>query len=195
MLIPVVVEQSDRDERSYDIYSRLLKERIVFAGEPINDDVANTIIAQLLYLESVDPDKDINLYVNSPGGSVAAGLAIHDTVRYIKSDVCAICMGQAFGTAALLLSAGTKGKRYALPHARIMFHQPLGGAEGTATDMELRSREITRIKGVFRRLLAEHTGQLVEKIGQDMERDFFMDSEEAQEYGVIDKVITHRKNK
>jgi ATP-dependent Clp protease protease subunit len=192
MLIPVVVEQNDRDERSYDIYSRLLKDRIVLAGEPISDDVANTIIAQLLYLESVDPYKDINLYVNSPGGSVAAGLVIHDTVRYIKSEVCTICMGEAFGAAALLLSAGTEGKRYALPHAKIMFHQPLGGAEGTATDMELGAKEITRIKEVFRRLLAEHTGQSVEKIGQDMERDFFMDSEEAKEYGIIDKVITRR---
>jgi ATP-dependent Clp protease protease subunit len=195
MLIPVVVDQSDQAERSYDIYSRLLKERIVFAGEAINDDVANTIIAQLLYLESADPDKDINLYVNSPGGSVAAGLAIHDTLQYIKSDVCSTCMGQAFGSAALLLSAGAQGKRYALPHARIMIHQPLGGAEGTATEMELRAREIVRIKEVFRRLLAKHTGQSVEKIGQDMERDFFMDSEEAQKYGVIDKVITTRQNK
>jgi ATP-dependent Clp protease protease subunit len=192
MLIPMVIEQSGRDERAYDIYSRLLKERIIFAGEQIDDGMSNTIIAQMLFLESEDPDKDINLYINAPGGSITAGLAIHDTMRYIRPDVAAICMGQAFGTAALLLAAGAKGKRYALPHARIMIHQPLGDTEGQATDMDIQAREMLRIKRIFHRLLADYTKQSIEKIAQDMERDFFMGSTEALNYGIVDRVIAKR---
>ena len=192
MIVPVVIEKSDHGERAYDIYSRLLKERIIFAGDQIGDDMANTIIAQVLYLESKDPEKDISLYVNSPGGSVTAGLALNDTIQYIKPDLSVICMGQAFGTAALLLAAGTKGKRYALPHARFMIHQPIGGVEGQATDMDIRAKEMLKIKTTFHRVFAQHTGQSVERIAQDMERDFFMGSDEAIKYGVIDKVITER---
>lgn len=192
MIVPVVIEKSDYGERAYDIYSRLLKERIIFAGDQIGDDMANTIIAQVLYLESKDPEKDISLYVNSPGGSVTAGLALNDTIQYIKSDLSVICMGQAFGTAALLLAAGTKGKRYALPHARFMIHQPIGGVEGQATDMDIRAKEMLKIKTTFHRVFAQHTGQPVERIAQDMERDFFMGSDEAIKYGLIDKVITER---
>lgn len=193
MLIPIVVEQSTRGERAYDIYSRLLKDRIIFMGEQVHDGMANTIIAQMLFLESEDPNKDINLYINSPGGSVTAGLAIYDTMQYIKPDVATICMGQTTSMAALLLAAGAKGKRYALPHARIMIHQPLGGAQGQATDIDIHAREILKIRDVLNNILAKHTGQDIEKIRQDTERDFFMSAHEAKEYGIIDKVITTRE--
>ena len=193
MLIPVVVEQSSRGERAYDIYSRLLKDRIVFIGEQVHDNMANTIIAQMLFLESEDPEKDINLYINSPGGSVTAELAIYDTMQYIKPDVATICMGQATGMAALLLAGGAKGKRYALPHARVMIHQPLGGMQGQATDIDIQAKEILRIKETIHRILAEHTGQPIEQVRQDLERDFFMDSESALRYGIIDRIITHRE--
>jgi len=193
MLIPVVVEQSNRGERAYDIYSRLLKDRIIFMGEQVADGMANTVIAQMLFLESEDPDKDINLYINSPGGSVTAGLAIYDTMQYIKPQVATICMGQTTSMAALLLAAGEKGKRYALPHSRIMIHQPLGGAQGQATDIDIQAREILKIRDVLNRILAKHTGQDIEKIRVDTERDFFMSSEEALEYGIIDRVITSRE--
>jgi ATP-dependent Clp protease protease subunit len=192
MLIPIVIEQSSRGERAYDIYSRLLKERIIFLGEPVHDGVANTIIAQLLFLESEDPDKDINLYINSPGGEVTAGLAIYDTLQYIKPDVATICMGQACSMGALLLGAGTKGKRYALPHTRIMIHQPLGGAQGQATDIDIHAREILKTRDTLNEILARHTGQDIAKIKKDTERDFFMSAHEAREYGIIDKVITKR---
>jgi ATP-dependent Clp protease protease subunit len=193
MLIPIVIEQSSRGERAYDIYSRLLKDRIVFMGEQVHDGMANTVIAQMLFLESEDPDKDINLYINSPGGSVTAGLAIYDTMQYIKPDVATICMGQATSMGALLLTAGAKGKRYALPHARIMIHQPLGGVQGQATDIDIQAKEILKIKGLIHRILCKHTGQPLERIRQDTERDFFMDAEEALKYGVIDRVITERE--
>ena len=193
MLIPIVVEQSSRGERAYDIYSRLLQDRIIFIGEQVHDDMANTIIAQMLFLESEDPDKDINVYINSPGGSVTAGLAIYDTMLYIKPDVATICMGQSTSMAALLLAAGTKGKRYALPHARVMIHQPLGGVQGQATDIDIQAKEILKIKESIHNILAKHTGQPVEKIKEDTERDFFMNSEEALQYGIIDKVITKRE--
>jgi len=193
MLIPIVIEQSTRGERAYDIYSRLLKDRIIFMGEQVHDGMANTIIAQMLFLESEDPNKDINLYINSPGGSVTAGLAIYDTMQYIKPDVATICMGQTTSMAALLLAAGAKGKRYALPHARIMIHQPLGGAQGQATDIDIHAREILKIRDVLNNILAKHTGQDIEKIRQDTERDFFMSAHEAKEYGIIDKVITTRE--
>lgn len=193
MLIPIVIEQSSRGERAYDIYSRLLKDRIIFIGEQVHDDMANTIIAQMLFLESEDPDKDINVYINSPGGSVTAGLAIYDTMLYIKPDVATICMGQSASMAALLLAAGTKGKRYALPHARIMIHQPLGGVQGQATDIDIQVKEILKIKESIHNILAKHTGQPTERIKEDTERDFFMNSEEALQYGIIDKVITKRE--
>jgi len=193
MLIPIVVEQSSRGERAYDIYSRLLKDRIIFIGEQVHDDMANTVIAQMLFLESEDPDKDINLYVNSPGGSITAGLAIYDTMQYIRPDVSTICMGQSASMAALLLAAGAKEKRYALPHARIMIHQPLGGVQGQATDIDIQAKEIQKTKDAIHRILAKHTGQPIEKICQDTERDFFMSSEEALEYGIIDKVIKKRE--
>ena len=193
MLIPIVVEQSSRGERAYDIYSRLLKDRIIFLGEQVHDDMANIIIAQMLFLESEDPGKDINLYINSPGGSVTAGLAIYDTIQYIKPDVATICMGQATSMAALLLAAGTKGKRYALPHSRVMIHQPLGGVQGQATDIGIQAKEILKIKELVHRILADHTGQPFKKIQDDTERDYFMDSQEALEYGLIDKVITERQ--
>ncbi len=193
MLIPIVVEQSSRGERAYDIYSRLLKDRIIFIGEQVHDDMANTIIAQMLFLESEDPNKDISVYINSPGGSVTAGLAIYDTMQYIKPDLATICMGQSSSMAALLLACGTKGKRYALPHSRIMIHQPLGGVQGQATDIDIQAREILKIKKLVHQILAKHTGQSLERIGVDTERDFFMDSEEALAYGIIDKVITRRE--
>ena len=193
MLIPIVIEQSSRGERAYDIYSRLLKDRIVFLGEQVHDDMANIIIAQMLFLESEDPDKDVNLYINSPGGSVTAGLAIYDTMRYIKPDVATICMGQASSMAALLLSAGSRGKRYALPHARIMIHQPLGGVQGQATDIDIQAKEILKIKQTIHRIIAENTGQPLDRVGQDTERDYFMDSEAALQYGLIDKIITERE--
>ena len=193
MLIPIVVEQSSRGERAYDIYSRLLKDRIIFLGEQVHDDMANIIIAQMLFLESEDPGKDINLYINSPGGSVTAGLAIYDTIQYIKPDVATICMGQATSMAALLLASGTKGKRYALPHSRVMIHQPLGGVQGQATDIGIQAREILKIKELVHRIIADHTGQPLKKVSEDTERDYFMDSQEALEYGLIDKVITERQ--
>ena len=193
MLIPIVVEQSSRGERAYDIYSRLLKDRIVFLGNQVHDDMANTIIAQMLFLESEDPGKDINLYINSPGGAVTAGLAIYDTIQYIKSDVATISMGQAASMGALLLAAGTKGKRYALPNTRVMIHQPLGGVQGQATDIDIQAKEILKIKSTIHHILAKHTGQPIEKIGKDTERDFFMDSGDALKYGIIDKVITERE--
>jgi len=193
MLIPIVIEQSSRGERAYDIYSRLLKDRIVFIGEPVHDGMANTIIAQMLFLESEDPDKDINLYINSPGGAVTAGLAIYDTMQYIKPDVATICMGQNTSMAALLLASGAKGKRYALPNSRIMIHQPLGGIQGQASDIEIHTREILKIRETLNKILAKHTGQSLDKISEDTERDFFMSAEEARDYGLIDKIITTRE--
>jgi ATP-dependent Clp protease protease subunit len=193
MLIPIVVEQSSRGERAYDIYSRLLKDRIIFLGEQVQEGMANTIIAQMLFLESEDPNKDINLYINSPGGAVTAGLAIYDTMQYIKPDVATICMGQSTSMAALLLAAGAKGKRYALPNARIMIHQPLGGVQGQATDIDIQAREILKIKETIHHILSQHTGKALETIRDDTERDFFMSSEDAVDYGIIDKVITKRE--
>jgi ATP-dependent Clp protease protease subunit len=193
MLIPIVIEQSSRGERAYDIYSRLLKDRIVFVGEQVHDGMANTIIAQMLFLESEDPEKDINFYINSPGGSVTAGLAIYDTMQYIKSPITTICMGQAASMGALLLAAGAKGKRYALPHSRIMIHQPMGGTQGQATDIDIQAREILKIKKMINEILSKHTGQEFEKLSKDTERDFFMDAEEALKYGLIDKVIVKRE--
>ena len=181
-LIPMVVEQSPRGERAYDIYSRLLKERIVFLGTEVNDDVANVIIAQFLFLEADDPDKDITFYINSPGGSVSAGLAIYDTMQYVKSDIATLCMGQASSMGALILAAGTKGKRYALPNSRILIHQPLGGFQGQATDINIHAREILRMRDCLNGLLAKHCGQDIDKIAMDTERDFFMDSEAARNY-------------
>ena len=188
--VPMVVERSNRGERAYDIYSRLLKDRIVFVGGPIDDNVANVVVAQLLFLESEDPDKDIHLYINSPGGVVTAGLAIYDTMQYIRPDVSAICIGQAASMGSLLLTAGTKGKRYALPLARIMIHQPLGGAQGQSTDIQIQAKEILRLREVGNDILAKHTGQPREKLIADTERDNFMTAEEAKEYGLIDEVIT-----
>jgi ATP-dependent Clp protease protease subunit len=193
MLIPMVIEQSSRGERAYDIYSRLLKDRIIFMGEQVRDDMANIVIAQFLFLESEDPDKDIHLYVNSPGGSVPAGLAIYDTMQYVRPDVVTICMGQSTSMAALLLAAGTKGKRYCLPHSRIMIHQPLGGAQGQATDIDIQAREILKAREILNNILAKHTGQPLDRIQRDTDRDFYMSAEEAKEYGIVDKVITHRE--
>ncbi|RLC25165.1 MAG: ATP-dependent Clp endopeptidase proteolytic subunit ClpP [Deltaproteobacteria bacterium] len=193
MLIPMVIEQSSRGERAYDIYSRLLKDRIIFMGEQVQDAMANTIIAQMLFLESEDPDKDINLYLNSPGGITTSGLAIYDTMQYIKPDVATICIGQAASMAALLLAAGAKGKRYSLPHSRIMIHQPLGGMQGQATDIDIHAKEILKTRETLNVILSEHTGQPIKKIEKDTERDFFMSSEEAREYGIIDKIITNRE--
>ncbi|AEC00264.1 ATP-dependent Clp protease, proteolytic subunit ClpP [Selenomonas sputigena ATCC 35185] len=188
--VPMVVERSNRGERAYDIYSRLLKDRIVFVGGPIDDNVANVVVAQLLFLESEDPDKDIHLYINSPGGVVTAGLAIYDTMQYIRPDVSTICIGQAASMGSLLLTAGAKGKRYALPLARIMIHQPLGGAQGQSTDIQIQAKEILRLREVGNDILAKHTGQPREKLIADTERDNFMTAEEAKEYGLIDEVIT-----
>lgn len=193
MLIPMVIEQSGRGERAYDIYSRLLKDRIIFLGDTVDDAVANIVIAQMLFLESEDPDKDINLYINSPGGAVTAGMAIYDTMQYIRPNIVTICMGQNSSMAALLLAAGSQGKRYALPHSRIMIHQPLGGAQGQATDIDIQAREILKVRESLNRILAEHTGQPFEKICEDTERDHFMTAEEAQSYGIIDKIITTRE--
>ena len=187
--VPIVVEQSNRGERAYDIYSRLLKDRIVFIGGPIDDTMANLVIAQLLFLESEDPDKDIHLYINSPGGSVTSGLAMYDTMQYIKPDVSTICLGMAASMAAILLTAGAKGKRYALPYSRVMIHQPLGGAQGQATDIEIQAREILRLREVANENVSRHTGQPIDKIRLDTERDNFMSSQVACEYGLIDKVI------
>ena len=191
--VPMVVETSGRGERAYDIYSRLLKERIIFLGGPIDDSVANVVVAQMLFLESEDPDKDIHLYINSPGGVVTAGLAIYDTMQYIKPDVSTICVGQAASMGSILLTAGAKGKRYALPHARIMIHQPLGGAQGQSTDIQIQAKEILRLREVGNNILAHHTGQDSEKINVDTERDNFMSAEEAKAYGLIDEVVTRPK--
>jgi len=193
--VPIVVEQSNRGERAYDIYSRLLKDRIVFIGGPIDDAVANVVIAQLLFLESEDPEKDIHLYINSPGGVVTAGLAIYDTMQYIKPDVSTICLGLAASAAALLLSAGAKGKRFALPYARLMIHQPHGGAQGQATDIEIHAKEILRLREIGNEILVHHTGQTMEKIQRDVERDFFMSSEQAKEYGLIDAVVVRSEKR
>ncbi len=192
-LIPMVVEQTHRGERAYDIYSRLLKDRIVFLGAPVTDDISNLIIAQLLFLESEDPDKDIYLYVNSPGGSVTAGLAIYDTIQYVKPDVSTICVGQAASMGALLLACGTPGKRYALPNSRILIHQPLGGFQGQATDIDIQAREILRLREILNNILAKHTKQSLKKIQSDTERDYFMSGEEAKEYGIIDQVVVYRE--
>ena len=194
-LVPVVVEQTSRGERSFDIYSRLLKDRIVFLGTPIDDQVANLIMAQLLHLESDDPDKDINLYINSPGGDITSLFAIYDTMQYIKPDVSTICMGQAASAAAVLVLAGTKGKRYALPHSRILLHQPHGGAQGQAVDIEIQAKEITRYRKLLEELIAEHTGQPLEKVSKDTDRDYILTADEAVAYGVVDEVITSRKIK
>lgn len=191
-LIPIVVEQTSRGERAYDIFSRLLKDRILFIGTPIDDADSNLVIAQLLFLEAEDPDKDIHIYINSPGGSVTASLAIYDTMQYIKPAIVTICMGQAASGAALLLTAGAKGKRYALPHARIMIHQPHGGAQGQASDIQIQAKEILRMRQELDRIIANHTGQPLERIGKDSDRDFFMSPEEAKEYGLIDEVIHSR---
>ncbi|AFM22968.1 ATP-dependent Clp endopeptidase proteolytic subunit ClpP [Desulfomonile tiedjei] len=193
MLVPIVVEQTSRGERSYDIYSRLLKERIVFLGTGVDDYVANLIIAQLLFLESEEPDKDINFYINSPGGIVTSGLAIYDTMQYIKPDIQTICIGQAASMGALLLAAGTHGKRYALPHARILIHQPMGGFQGQATDIEIHAREILRMRSELNDILVKHTGQPRERIEADTERDYFMSGQEAATYGIVDHVITQRE--
>ncbi|MHB8843147.1 MAG: ATP-dependent Clp endopeptidase proteolytic subunit ClpP [Nitrospirota bacterium] len=189
-LIPMVIEQTSRGERAYDIYSRLLKDRIIFLGTAIDDVVANTVIAQLLFLDAEDPDKDIYLYLNSPGGIVTAGLAIYDTMNYLKSPVSTICIGQAASMGALLLAAGTKGKRFSLPHARIMIHQPAGGFQGQATDIAIQAKEILKLKDVLNGILSKHTGQTLDKIAADTERDFFMSGEDALGYGIIDEVIT-----
>ena len=190
--VPIVVEQSSRGERSYDIYSRLLKDRIVFVTGPIDDNMANVVIAQLLFLESEDPDKDIHLYINSPGGSVSAGMAIYDTMQYIKPDVSTICMGMAASMASVLLAAGAPGKRFALPYSRVMIHQPLGGAQGQATEIEIHAREILKTRERLNKILAERTGQSLETIQHDTERDYFLSALEAQEYGLVDQVIDKR---
>ena len=188
-LVPYVVEQTNRGERSYDIFSRLLNDRIVFLGEEVNDTTASLVVAQLLYLEAQDPDKDIQMYINSPGGSVTAGMAIYDTMQYIRPDVSTICVGMAASMASVLLAAGTKGKRFALPHSRVMIHQPLGGAQGQATDIEIHAREILRIREEMNEILAHHTGQTPEQIRKDTERDHFMTAVEAEQYGLIDQVV------
>ena len=193
-LVPMVVEQTNRGERAFDIYSRLLKERIVFLGGPIDDHVANLVVAQLLYLDSEDPEKDIHLYINSPGGVVYSGLAIYDTMQYIKADVSTICVGMAASMAALLLTAGTKGKRFALPHSRVMIHQPLGGTRGQASQIEIEAREILRLKRMGNEILQNHTGQPLERIERDTDRDYYMSAEEAVEYGIIDRVMTRAKD-
>ncbi len=192
-LVPMVVEQSARGERAYDIYSRLLKERVVFLIGPVDDHVANLVVAQLLFLESENPDKDIHLYINSPGGSVSAGLAIYDTMQYIKPDVSTMCVGQAASMGALLLSGGTKGKRYCLPHSRVMIHQPLGGFQGQATDIDIHAKEILRARERLNLILSNHTGQPLEKIQVDTERDHFLGADEAVEYGLIDRVLVERQ--
>ena len=191
--MPMVIEQTHRGERAYDIYSRLLKDRIVFLGTPIDDDVANVVIAQLLFLESEDPDKDIHVYVNSPGGSVTAGLAIYDTMQYVKAPISTICLGQAASMGAFLLAGGQKGKRFAVPNARIMIHQPMGGFQGQATDIEIQTKEILRLKAKLNEILAANTAQPLDKIQKDTERDYFMGAEEAKAYGLIDEVFVRRK--
>lgn len=192
-LIPYVIEQTDRGERSYDLYSRLLEDRIIFISGEINDDIANSVIAQLIYLESKNPDKDINLYINSPGGMVTAGLAIYDTIKYVKCDVATICVGLAASMGAFLLSSGTKGKRSALPNAEIMIHQPLGGASGQASDVEIRTRQLLKIKQKLNQIMAENTDKPLEQIQKDTDRDFYMSADEACAYGIIDKVFSPRK--
>jgi len=190
MLVPIVIETTNRGERAYDIYSRLLKDRIIFLGAPIDDIFANLVIAQLLFLEAEDPEKDINLYINTPGGSVTAGLGIYDTMQYVKPPINTICLGQAASMGAFLLTAGTKGKRFALPNARVMIHQPMGGFQGQATEIDIHAREILKIRERLNEIMAKHTGQLLERISQDTERDYFMSAEEAKRYGLIDEVIT-----
>jgi ATP-dependent Clp protease protease subunit len=190
--MPYVIEQTSRGERSYDIYSRLLKDRIIFLGTAVTDDVANLIVAQLLFLESDDPEKDINFYINSPGGSVTAGMAIYDTMQYIKPDISTVCIGQAASMASLLLAAGTNGKRYSLPNSRIMIHQPLGGVQGQASDIEIQAKEILRMKEVLNQMLATHTNQDIKRVKKDTDRDYFMSGEEAKSYGIIDHVVTNR---
>jgi len=192
-LIPIVVEQTPRGERSYDIYSRLLKDRIIFLGTQIDDFTANIVIAQLLFLEATDPDKDIYIYINSPGGSVSSTIAIYDTIQYIRSDVSTICIGMAASGAALILASGAKGKRFALPNSRIMVHQPLGGAQGQVTDIEIQTRELKRIKDSINKILTHHTGQKLEKVEKDTERDFYMTAQESKEYGLVDEVIKSRE--
>ena len=191
-LVPMVIEQSPRGERAYDIYSRLLKERIIFLGSGVNDDVSNVIVAQLLFLEAEDPEKDITFYINSPGGSVTAGMAIYDTMQYVKCDLATLCMGQAASMGAFLLAAGADGKRYSLPNARVMIHQPMGGFQGQATDIDIQAKEILRMKRDLNRLLAHHCKISLEKVSADTERDFFMSAEESRQYGLIDKVLTNR---
>jgi len=191
-LIPMVIEQSSRGERAYDIYSRLLKDRIIFLGTAINDEIANLLIAQLLFLESEDPDKDINFYINSPGGVVTAGMAIYDTMQYIKPDIATVCIGQAASMGAVLLAAGKHGKRYSLPNSRILIHQPMGGAQGQASDIAIQAKEILRMKETLNQILALHTGKDIEKIKVDTDRDFFMSGQEAKDYGIVDHVITNR---
>ena len=191
-MVPIVIEQSGRGERAYDIYSRLLRERVIFLVGPVNDQTANLVVAQLLFLESENPDKDISLYINSPGGSVSAGMSIYDTMQFIKPDVSTLCMGMAASMGAFLLAAGTKGKRFALPNSRVMIHQPLGGAQGQATDIEIQAREILKLRENLNKILAERTGQALEKIQADTERDFFMSGDEAKSYGLIDQVIAKR---
>jgi ATP-dependent Clp protease protease subunit len=192
-LIPIVIEQSSRGERAYDIYSRLLKDRIIFLGTPLTDEIANLLIAQFLFLESEDPDKDINFYINSPGGMVTAGLAIYDTMRYVKPDICSLCMGQAASMGAVLLAAGKEGKRYALPNARILIHQPMGSFQGPAADVAIQAKEILRMREALNEMLALHTHQDIEKIRQDTDRDFYMSGQEAKDYGIVDHVITQRE--
>lgn len=194
-LVPIVVEQTPRGERSYDIYSRLLKDRIIFLGTEIDDNAANTIIAQLLFLEANEPDKDIYIYINSPGGSVSSTIAIYDTIQYIKSDVSTICIGMAASGAALLLTSGAKGKRFALPNSRIMIHQPLGGAQGQVTDIEIQTRELKRIKKTINEIITLHTGQPFEKIEKDTERDYYLTAQESKEYGIVDEVMKRRDEK
>ena len=191
-VIPIVIEQSSRGERAYDIYSRLLKDRIIFLGSAIDDDVANLVIAQLLFLESEDPDKDINFYINSPGGIITAGMAIYDTMQYIKPDIATVCIGQAASMGAVLLAAGASGKRYSLPHSRIMIHQPAGGFQGQAADIAIHAREILRVKELLNEIMAKHCGQPLERIQADTDRDFFMNGHQAKEYGIIDHVIVNR---
>jgi len=192
-LVPMVIEQTGRGERSYDIYSRLLKDRIVFIGTPVDDAIANLIIAQILFLQMENPEKDISVYVNTPGGSVTAGLAIYDTMRFVKCDVNTYCIGQAASMGALLLAAGTKGKRYALPHSRIMIHQPWGGAQGSASDIHIQAKEILKLKSDLNKTLADHTGQPIDRIEKDTDRDFFMSPDEAKDYGLVDQVVEFKK--
>ena len=195
MLVPMVIESTNRGERAYDIYSRLLKDRIIFLGAPIDDVFSNLVIAQLLFLEAEDPEKDINLYINSPGGSVTAGLGIYDTMQYVKPPITTICLGQAASMGAFLLAGGTKGKRYALPNARVMIHQPMGGFQGQATEIDIHAREILKIRERLNQIMASHTGQPLERIEQDTERDYFMSAQEAKEYGIIDEVIVRIPDK